>query len=153
MKVDLSGTQEVAVPRDRVWDLLLDPAFIASCTPEVESVETVGKNRFRATAGLGVGPIKVRFRLDVSLCDLVPCASVTLQALGKAPGTEVRADGTLVLKALSPTNTLVRCTATAEVTGMLVAVAARNLASTAQSVTAHFWRTFAERALLPASPP
>ena len=46
--MDISGTYTFPAPPERVWELLMDPAVIASCIPGCESFEPDGENRYRA---------------------------------------------------------------------------------------------------------
>jgi len=145
MRIDLEVTQDVAAARDRVWERLLDPQFVAGCAPGVEKVESTGENQFRVTAGMGVGPIRVRFRLDVALSDLKKPESAKLTVSGKAPGSEVRAEGTVRLETLEPAKTRLQCAAAIDVSGMIVAMGGKNLPATARSIAGQFFRTFADR--------
>ena len=47
--MDISGTYEFPAPPARVWDLLMDPAAIASCIPGCSALEPDGENRYRRT--------------------------------------------------------------------------------------------------------
>ena len=49
----------------------MDPNFVAASAPGVESVEAVDPTHFKVVSGLGVGAVKVKFKLDVELSDIV----------------------------------------------------------------------------------
>jgi carbon monoxide dehydrogenase subunit G len=148
MRIDLEVTQDVAASRERVWEKLLDSKFVGACAPGVESVEPTGDNRFRVVVGAGFGPIRIRFKLDFALSELAPPASARVAVVGKAPGSEVRADGVATLKVseeLGGGHTLLTFAAGIDVSGMIVSVGGKSLPATARSITGQFWRTFAER--------
>ena len=79
------------------------------------------------------------------MSDLKSPESARLSVAGKAPGSEVKADGTVRLEAASATSTRLLCAAAIDVSGMIVGIGGKNLPATARTVAGQFWRTFAER--------
>lgn len=146
MRLDFSGTPEIALPQEKAWDLLLDPDFVAATAPGVESVDHIDKTHFKVTAGLGVGAIKLRFHLDVELSDLERPTSARMTAKGKAPGSNVHVDTRVTLDALAPDRTRLTWNAVADVHGAVASVGARLLKGTARKLTEEFWEQFAARA-------
>ena len=71
MQFQFSGDPVITAPRQIVWERLTDPDFIAASAPGVESVETVDPRHFTVVSGLGLGPMKVRFTMEVELFDVV----------------------------------------------------------------------------------
>ena len=71
MKLKFAGAPEITASRQTVWQKLLDADFVAASAPGVESVETVDPTHFKVVSALGVGAVKVRFKLDVELYDIV----------------------------------------------------------------------------------
>ncbi|HXV86424.1 MAG TPA: carbon monoxide dehydrogenase subunit G [Gemmatimonadales bacterium] len=145
MKLEFAGAPEIAAPQALVWQRLMDPAFVASCAPAVESVETLDHTHFRVMSGLGVGSIKLRFALDVELSDLDPPTSARMSVQGKAPGSALRATTTVRLEPLEGNRTLLRWTASSDVYGTIASVGARLLKGTAKKLTQEFWNKFALR--------
>lgn len=78
------GTANVNVPRQRVWDMLLDPETLRAVIPGCRSVEKISDTHFRADVTLGIGPVTGRYRANVKLSDLDPPRAVTLS--GSAEG-------------------------------------------------------------------
>ncbi len=146
MRLDFSGTPEIALPRDRVWTLLLDPDFVASAAPGVESVEKIDDTHFLVTAGFGVGAIKLRFKFDVELTHLDRPSSAIMNARGQAPGSNVHVETSVALHERAPDRTQLAWKADANVHGTVASVGARLLKGTARKLTEEFWQTFAERA-------
>ncbi len=89
MKLEFSGAPEITASRDRVWERLTNPDFVAASAPGVESVEAVDPTHFKVISGLGVGAIKVKFKLDVELFDIVEGERLKMRARGKSPGSAV----------------------------------------------------------------
>ncbi|HVD33342.1 MAG TPA: SRPBCC domain-containing protein, partial [Gemmatimonadales bacterium] len=87
MKLEFSGSPAIAAPRERVWERLMDPHFVAQSAPGVESVEAVDPTHFKVISGFGIGSIRVRFTMDVELFDIDAGKSAKMRVRGKAPGS------------------------------------------------------------------
>ena len=55
--MDITASYTFNAPRERVWDLMLDPAAIATCIPGCEALEPDGDNRYRAKITIGMAAI------------------------------------------------------------------------------------------------
>src|SRR5690606_31135418 len=53
-----------------VWNALNDPAILAASIPGCEEFSEAGAGRYRAAAQVKVGPVKARFRGEVTLSDI-----------------------------------------------------------------------------------
>ena len=145
MKLEFSGAPEITATRDRVWERLTNPDFVAASAPGVESVDAVDPTHFKVISGLGVGAIKVKFKLDVELFDIVEGERLKMRARGKAPGSAVDVVSHLQLEDAGPGKTRLNWSATSEISGMVASVGARLLESTARRLTEQFWTDFAQR--------
>ena len=105
MRLELSGEQSVTAPIETVWQRLMDPQFVASCAPGVETVEPVDDTHYLVIAGLGVGSIKLRFTLHVELLDLAPPTRARMAVRGDAPGSAARAESSATLTSLTTDST------------------------------------------------
>jgi carbon-monoxide dehydrogenase small subunit len=54
-------TSAVDAPLDRVWRVLGDPELLARCLPGAELTESLGDDRYRGRARVGLGPIRLSF--------------------------------------------------------------------------------------------
>ncbi|MBA3344528.1 MAG: carbon monoxide dehydrogenase subunit G [Gemmatimonadales bacterium] len=145
MKLEFSGAPEITASRDRVWERLTNPDFVAASAPGVESVEAVDPTHFKVISGLGVGAIKVKFKLDVELFDIVEGERLKMRARGKAPGSAVDVVSHLRLEDAGPGMTRLNWSATSDISGTVASVGARLLESTARRLTEQFWTDFAQR--------
>src|ERR671928_159147 len=98
MKLNFSGAPEITAAPTVVWSKLLDADFVAASAPGVESVERLDPTHFKVISGLGVGSVKVRFKLDVELFDIVEGEQLKMRARGKAPGSAVDVTSALQLE-------------------------------------------------------
>lgn len=136
----VSGTGEalVGAPPQKVWDLLMDPTALASVLPGCDKLELTGINAYRAEMRIGVGPVRGRYAVRVSLSDLDPPHALTLSgdaegALGMGAGA-----GRVTLE---PTEegTRVRYSYEATIGGKVAAVGGRMLDGAARVIIAQFF--------------
>ncbi len=72
------GSAQVAASPDSLWRMLLDPATLQAVIPGCHGVEKLSDTHFRAEVTLGIGPVKGRYKAEVTLSDLDPPHTVTL---------------------------------------------------------------------------
>ena len=145
MKLQFSGSPTIAAPRERVWDRLMDPHFVAQSAPGVESVEALDPTHFKVISGFGVGSIKVRFTMDVELFDIIDGRSARMRVRGKAPGSAIDVVSSMGIEDAGSTESKLNWSATSEVSGTVASVGARLMEGTARKLTEQFWTDFARR--------
>lgn len=145
MKLHFAGSPEVTATRERVWDALLDPHFVAASAPGVEEVEVLSAERYDLHLGIGVAFFKLRIVMHVRMHDLEPLENARLTATGSAPGTEVEVRSRIHIEPLSPDRQRLEWEAEGEVQGALAGLGARLLEGVVRSFTEDFWNDFAER--------
>ena len=145
MRLEFAGAPEVTASREDVWARLTDPNFIAASAPGVESVESLDPTHFKVISGIGVGPVRVRFQLDVELSDVVPLQRLRMTALGRAPGSAVDTVSSVRLQPLGNGRTRLNWVATSTFSGAVASLGARFLEGAARRLTEDFWSDFARR--------
>lgn len=145
MKLEFSGAPVIPTSREHVWQKLLDPDFVAASAPGVESVEAVDATHFKVTSGLGLGSVKVSFKLDVELFDIVEGEQVKMRALGRGPGSAVDVVSRLRVEDAGGGSTRLNWSATSEISGAVASIGARLLEGIARRLTEQFWTDFAQR--------
>jgi uncharacterized protein len=145
MKLEFSGSPAIAAPRERVWERLMDPHFVAQSAPGVETVEAVDPTHFKVISGFGVGSIRVRFTMDVELFDIDAGKSARMRVRGKAPGSAIDVVSKLQVDDAGSGGTQLNWSATSEVSGTVASVGARLMEGTARKLTEQFWTDFAQR--------
>jgi carbon monoxide dehydrogenase subunit G len=118
---------------------------VAASVPGVESVEPVDPTHFRVISGIGVGPLRVSFQLDVELSDLVPLERLRMTALGRASGSAVDTVSSVRLEPLGNGRTRLNWIATSTISGAVASLGSRLLESAARRLTEDFWTDFARR--------
>jgi carbon monoxide dehydrogenase subunit G len=145
MKLQFSGSPTIAAPRERVWDRLMDPQFVAQSAPGVESVDTIDPTHFKVVSGFGVGSIKLRFTMDVELFDIVAQQSARMRVRGKAPGSAIDVVSSIRVDDAGSPGSQLSWSATSEVSGTVASVGARLMEGTARKLIEQFWTDFARR--------
>jgi carbon monoxide dehydrogenase subunit G len=145
MKLEFSGSPAIAAPRERVWQRLMDPQFVAQSAPGVESVERLDPTHFKVISGFGVGSIKVRFTMNVELFDIVAGKSAKMRVRGKAPGSAIDVVSSMHIEDAADRSSQLNWSATSEVSGTVASVGARLMEGTARKLTEQFWTDFAHR--------
>ena len=145
LRLEFAGSPYIAAPLDTVWRRLIDPHFVATSAPGVESVRVVAPGRFEIASALGIGPVKLHLTIDVEIFDLVELESARLRASASASGSTVKVESAVRLAPVDGSDTLLDWTATTEVDGALAALGTRLMEGVARRLTSDFWVDFARR--------
>ncbi|HEV7129657.1 MAG TPA: carbon monoxide dehydrogenase subunit G [Ktedonobacterales bacterium] len=145
------GQQTINAPIQRVWAFLTDPHSVASCTPGFMSMEILSPTHFKSTVGVGVGAVKAKFTLDVTMEDVQEPNHATAVARGNAGGSAAEVRGGMDLAAESDTVTNMKWAADVNVMGTIATVGARLLEGTAHKLTARFFECFKTKLEAPAT--
>ena len=145
--MEITATYTFDAPRQRVWELLIDPTVIAGCLPGCESMEPTGDDTYNATLTVGIAAITGRYSGTVQMADKVPPASYTLQVEGRGkPGfVNGSAEVSLAEDGASGTTT-VAVTGKAQVGGTIARVGQRLLGSVSKMMMDRFFACLQERA-------
>ena len=79
------GQARVAAPREELWATLLDPDALMAIVPGAHDIQRTSPTDYTAEVTLGIGPVKGRYRVALSLSDLDEPNALTLS--GSAEGT------------------------------------------------------------------
>jgi uncharacterized protein len=145
MKLEFAGSPRINAPRERVWERLMDPHFLAQSAPGVEAVETIDSTHFKVLSGFGVGSIRVRLTMDVELYDIDQGRSAKMRVHGQAAGSAIDVASDVRVIADGPGSTQLSWSATSQVSGAVAKMGARLMEGAARRLTEQFWTDFAER--------
>ncbi len=145
MKLEFFGAPEIAAPRERVWQRLLDPRFVARSAPGVESVEVIDATHFKVISGFGVGAMKARLTVYGELFDIVPGTSAKMRIQAKAPGSAIEVLSTIAIQKADGGRVRLRWSATSDLSGTVANVGSRLIEGIARKLTERFWNDFARR--------
>ncbi len=132
--MQFSGTEEIAAPRQKVWDFLMDPDQVGSCGPGVQSIDVVDDDHFDARAKVGVGFITATFNVHMTFVERTPLEFAKIEARGQAPGSAVDAFGEMHLADGENGGTKMDWSANVNISGTLASVGARLIEGTAKKL-------------------
>jgi len=72
MAMTMTDSYDLPASREAVWAALNDPEILRGCIPGCESFERTEDGGFAATAVVKIGPVKAKFKGDVTLSDIDP---------------------------------------------------------------------------------
>jgi len=134
----LVGTQTLAVSRERLYALLIDPEVLARCIPGCEELDQTGDNQFAATLKAGVGSIKGTFKSTVRLEDLRHNEHFRMVVEGKGAPGFLKGSGNLNLEEQNG-QTTVSYDGDVQVGGTIASVGQRMIQATAKMMAAQFF--------------
>jgi uncharacterized protein len=145
MKLQFAGSPRIDAPRERVWERLMDPHFLAQSAPGVEAVKTIDSTHFEVLSGFGIGSIKVKLSMNVELYEIDWGRSAKMRLHGQAAGSAIDVVSDMRVVAAGPGSTQLSWSATSEVSGTVASMGARLMEGAARRLTEQFWTDFAER--------
>ncbi len=136
----LEGSVTIRAAREEIWEFLNDPHAVSQCAPGVEELEVLepGK-KFRATATVGFGSVKARFKTDVEWVEMEPPGRAKMRAHGKAPGSAVDVTSEMHLVETGDGGTVLNWQAEVLVLGTIASLASRLMGSVSKKLTRQFF--------------
>jgi carbon monoxide dehydrogenase subunit G len=145
----MTGEQLIALPQQRVWEALNDPAVLKACIPGCEVMEKVSDNEYRVVMSASVGPVKAKFNGKLLLSDLNPPNSYALAFEGSGGAAGFGKGSSTVTLSPADGGTRLAYTAHATVGGKLAQVGSRLIDGVARKMADEFFAKF-KQALVPA---
>jgi len=81
----LSGSYQIKLSKQKVWDALNDPGILKQAIPGCEEFKKNSDTEFTATATNKIGPFNASFTGDIELTDLNPPNSYKITGSGNSP--------------------------------------------------------------------
>jgi uncharacterized protein len=145
MTMELSGEHTFHVPREKVWEFLLDPEVLKASLPGCEKLEAVGEDEYVATMKIGISFIRGTFTGKVKITDKNEPESYKMAVDGTGPQGQVSGVGTLELIDQGD-STVVRYKGDANVRGSLARVGARMIQPAAKTIVGQFFEKMEKEA-------
>jgi carbon monoxide dehydrogenase subunit G len=139
----LQGHYDLPVPRDRVWQALLDPEQLAKAIPGCEKLDAVGPGEYRATLKVGVGAVKGTFDGKVKISDIQPPTRYTMMVEGSGGPGFVRGEAVMELSEAEG-GTRVEYEGDVQIGGLIAGVGQRMLGGVAKMMVDQFFSRMAE---------
>jgi uncharacterized protein len=136
--MDISGSYTFKAPPQRVWDLLMDPAVIASCIPGCEKLEPEGEDRYRARLKVALAAITGSYDGTVTLSDKTPPSSYRLTVEGQGKPGFVKGNATITLRP-DGANTIIDVGGTVETGGTVARLGQRLIGNVSKMMQDKFF--------------
>lgn len=138
----LAEEVRIEAPREKVYAALNDPEILKQSIPGCEELEKVSDTEFNATVRAKVGPVRARFRGEVTLSDLNPPHGYTLTGQGKGGAAGfAKGDASVVLEEDGDV-TVLKYDVNASVGGKLAQIGGRLIDSSARALAGEFFENF-----------
>lgn len=128
------------VPREELWNLLLDSARLAHCIPGCENLEAVGPDIYTATMKVGVASVKGTYAGRVEISEKQFPSHYKLSVEGKAIPGFVRGMASIDLAEQGERETRLSVKADAQVGGLIASVGQRFLSGIAKQMAELFFQ-------------
>jgi uncharacterized protein len=141
--MEISKVQIVPASPDRVWAALNDPQLLQACITGCESMERIADNEYRIAMKVKIGPVNARFTGKISLVDLNPPESYTLNFEGQGGMAGFAKGVAKVALAAEGEATRLAYSASAQIGGKLAQIGSRLIDGAAQKMAADFFAALA----------
>ncbi len=145
MALVIEGEERIAAPIDKVWAALNDPEVLKEAIPGCQNLDMKSPTEMAATVVLKIGPIKATFNGEVTLKNLNPPHSYTIQGEGKGGIAGFAKGGADVTLTEDGADTILKYAAKADVGGKIAQLGSRLIESTSKKLAGQFFSTFGEK--------
>ena len=134
----------IEAPREKVYAALNDPEILKRAIPGCEEMERISDTELTAVAVVKIGPVKAKFKGQVTLSDIDPPNGYTITGEGKGGAAGFAKGGAKVSLIEDGDATILRYEVRADVGGKLAQVGARLIEGTAKKLAADFFAAFSK---------
>ena len=139
----LSGSYQINLPKEKVWEALNDPEILKQAIPGCEEFIKNSETEFTAKATNKIGPFNASFTGDVELKDLNPPNSYKITGSGNSPVGFASGEASVKLEDENGGTKLIY-EVEANVGGKIAQVGARLIDMTAKKMADIFFGKFSE---------
>ena len=141
----ISGSYNLALPRERAYQIMQDPEILARAIPGCESLERIGPDEYRMKMKMALASLSGAFEGKVRITEQTPPESFRLVVEGSGRVGFVKGDGLLKLGPVEG-GTEVSYEGEAQVGGTMAAVGQRLIDGTAKMMIKKFFDRLAAEA-------
>ena len=139
----LSGTYQINLEKQKVWEALNDPEILKKSIPGCEEFKKNSKTKFTAIATNKIGPFNASFTGDIELKDLNPPNSCKITGSGNSPVGFANGEAMIILEDFDG-GTKLNYVVEANVGGKIAQVGSRLIDMTAKKMADIFFKKFSE---------
>ena len=119
MQLHLKGSSVINAKRERVYQLLTDPKFIATTLPDAVEVAVLDMDSLEAKMKVKIALISSNIKIRLRVTERVPPSRARLLAEGSGSGSSLKISSTFSLEGDGTTTTRLSWVADAEITGLM----------------------------------
>lgn len=149
--MQMSGEIRIEAPREQVYAALNDPQILKKSIPGCEEIERISETELTATVVIKIGPIRAKFKGQVTLSDLNPPESYTISGEGKGGSAGFAKGGAKILLVEDGAATVLHYEVQADVGGKLAQLGGRLIDGTAKKLSEDFFNSFRDAVAGPAA--
>jgi carbon monoxide dehydrogenase subunit G len=135
----IAGTHRFKAPRERVWQVLLDPKVMAQCMPGCESLNEVAPDQYEATMKVGIASVKGSYQGKVAIKEKQAPAHYVLRGEGSGGPGFMQGDVTIDLEE-SNGETVLKYSTDAQIGGLIASIGQRMLNGVAKMMVDQFFK-------------
>ena len=137
MKIE--GRHTFKAPRERVWEVLLDPKILAQCMPGCEDLKEIGPDQYEATVKIGIAAVKGTYKAKVSIKEKQPPSHYVLSGQGSGGPGFMQGDVAIDLEEKGG-ETVVNYNTDAKVGGLIAGVGQRMIGGISKMMVDQFFK-------------
>src|SRR5262245_42947961 len=142
MKLEIGGEETFAVPMERLWTALNDPAVLKKCIPGCRDMVANGEERFRIFLNLKVASVGGTLEGDISPSCKLPPSQCRLNVGGSGTLGHGEGHATFTLAPAAADGAIMRYTGEGEIGGLVAGVGQRILKGVAKHLIGQFFAAF-----------
>jgi len=143
MAMTMTGEYQLPASQQTVWEKLNDPGVLKACIPGCEVLEKTSDTAFSAIATIKIGPVKARFKGNVTLSDLDPPNGYKISGQGEGGVAGFAKGGATVRLTPKDGGTLLSYEVEAQIGGKLAQLGQRLINGASKKIADDFFSNFA----------
>ena len=120
MQLHLEGSEDLNLPRERVFQLLTDSSFIATSLPDAQDTKVIDESNLEARMKIGMSFLTTHMAVKMKIADKVPPQHARLYVEGAGSGSNMKITSDFDLE--GETTTKMKWVADAEITGVMAGI-------------------------------
>ena len=143
MAMTMTGEYQLPASQQTVWEKLNDPGVLKACIPGCEVLEKTSDTAISAIATIKIGPVKARFKGNVTLSDLDPPNGYKISGQGEGGVAGFAKGGATVKLTPKDGGTLLSYEVEAQIGGKLAQLGQRLINGASKKIADDFFSNFA----------
>ena len=140
--MDMQGNRPLGVTQQQAWEALNNPDVLKACIPGCDKIEAVSPEQFVIGMAIKIGPVSAKFSGKITLSEMNPPASYTLNFEGQGGVAGFGKGVAHVQLVPSDTGCELNYQVNAQVGGKIAQLGQRLIDGAAKSLSEEFFKKF-----------